>query len=208
VRPLPRLHAITDARVLGLDDLGIRAAAIASAGSGVALHVRDRSAGGHRLADMTRRFLTLAGPPEAAVLVNGHPEIAQATGAQGVQLGSADLVPGDARRIFPGGWIGRSVHDEGEAEAAAREGADFLMAGSVFLTPSHPGFLPGGVELIRHCASFGLPVIAIGGVRRERIAELRNAGAYGVASISALWDDPDPAAAAVAMLEEWSDTGE
>jgi thiamine monophosphate synthase len=53
-----------------------------------------------------------------------------------------------------------------------------------------------------------LPVIAIGGVRRERIAELRNAGAYGVASISALWDDPDPAAAAVAMLEEWSDTGE
>lgn len=208
MRPLPRLHAVTDARVLNLEDLGVRAAAIAAAGSGVALHVRDRSAGGNRLTELTRRFLTLAGPPEAAILVNGHPEIAQGAGAQGVQLGSHDLRPGDARRIFPRGWIGCSVHNEIEAETATREGADFLLAGSVFPTTSHPGARPRGVELVRRCASFGVPVIAIGGVRLERIAELRNAGAYGVASITALWDDPDPAAAAVAMLDEWSDTGE
>ena len=48
MRPLPRVHAITDARVLALDDLGVRAAAIAAAGSGVALHARDHSAGGAR----------------------------------------------------------------------------------------------------------------------------------------------------------------
>ena len=204
MRPLPRLHAITDARVLELEDLGVRAAAIAAAGSAVALHVRDRGAGGKRLAEMTRRFLTLAGPPEAAILVNGHPEIAQGTGAQGVQLGSSDLRPGDARRIFPRGWVGCSVHSEAEAKAAADEGADFLLAGSVYQTATHPGRAAEGVELIRRCGKLGLPVIAIGGVNLERMAELKDAGAYGVASISALWDSPDPAETAVAMLEAWS----
>ena len=67
MRPLPRLHAITDAAVLAFDDLGVRAAAIAAAGSSVALHARDRSAGGARLASVARRFLALARPPEAAV---------------------------------------------------------------------------------------------------------------------------------------------
>jgi thiamine monophosphate synthase len=70
VRPLPRLHAVTDAAVLALDDLGVRAAAIAAAGPAVALHARDRTAGGAALAAATRRFLALARPPEAAVFVN------------------------------------------------------------------------------------------------------------------------------------------
>jgi thiamine-phosphate diphosphorylase len=198
------VHAITDARVLNLEDLGVRAAAIAAAGPAVALHVRDRSSGARRLADMTRRFLTLAGPPEASILVNGHPEIAQGAGAQGVQLGQDDLRPDDARRIFVRGWIGCSVHSETEAEKAAGEGADFLLAGNIYRTSTHPEWPARGVELIRRCGTLGLPVIAIGGISLDRIPELRDAGAYGVASISALWDGPDPAGATVAMLEAWS----
>ena len=204
MRPLPRLHAITDTRVLQLEDLGVRAAAIAAAGPAVALHVRDRTAGGRRLADMTRRFLALAAPPEAAIIVNGHPEIAQGAGAQGVQLAAADLRPGDARRVFSRGWIGCSVHSEEEAERAAEDGADFLLAGSIYPTGTHPGQPARGLGMIQRCNTLGLPVIAIGGVRLECIHELRDAGAYGIASVSALWDAPDPAGAAVAMLEAWS----
>jgi thiamine-phosphate diphosphorylase len=204
MRPLPRLHAITDARVLNLEDLGVRAAAIAAAGPAVALHVRDRSAGGRRLTDIARRFLALAAPPEAAIIVNGHPEIAQGARAHGVQLAAGDLEPGDARRVFARGWIGCSVHNEEEAESAAREGADFLVAGSIYPTDTHPGQPPRGPGMIRRCITLGLPVIAIGGIRLDRVQELRDAGAYGIASISALWDAPDPAAAAVAMLEAWS----
>lgn len=204
MRPLPRVHAITDARVLRLEDLGARAAAIAAAGPAVALHVRDRGAGGRRLAEMTRRFLTLAGPPEASILVNGHPDIAQGCAAQGVQLGQGDLRPTDARRIFHRGWIGCSVHSEMEAEAAADAGADFLLAGNIFPTSSHPEWPARGVDLIRRCTTMGLPVIAIGGVSLERLPELLDAGAYGVAGISALWDGPDPAGATVAMLAAWS----
>ena len=204
MRPLPRVHAVTDARVLALEDFGVRAAAIASAGPGVALHARDRTAGGRRLAAAAHRLVTLARPPEAAVLVNGHPEIARAVEAQGVQLGGGDLSPRDARAVLGPGWIGVSVHDEAEAEAGVEAGADFLLAGSIFESPSHPGGSPAGPGLVSRCARLGVPVIAIGGITARRVPELRDAGAWGLAAISALWDAADPAAAVLEMLEAWN----
>lgn len=203
MRPLPRVHAVTDARVLALDDLGVRAAAIAAAGSGVALHARDRSAGGARLASVARRFLALARPPEAAVFVNGRPDIAGAVSAQGVQLGAHDLTPAEARASFPVGWVGRSVHSLEEAERAVEEGADFLLVGTIFPSSSHPGLPGAGPGLVRDTARLGPPVIAIGGIDGERAARMREAGAYGVAAIGALWHAADPAAAALALLAPW-----
>ena len=203
MRPLPRVHAITDAAVLALPDFGARAAAIASAGPAIALHARDRSAGGAALAAAASRLAALARPPEALVLVNGRPDVAAACGANGVQLAAGDLTPADARRIS-GGLIGRSVHSEDEARLAADEGADFVIAGSVYPTTTHPDRVPGGLALIRACVRAGLPVVAIGGVTPAHAAELRDAGAWGVAAISALWGAADPAAATLMMLEPWA----
>ena len=203
MRPLPRLHAVTDARVLALEDLGVRAAAIAAAGSAVALHARDRAAGGAALARAALRLQALARPPEAAVVVNARPDLAAAIGAQGVQLGAGDPTPADARRVMPSGWIGRSVHDLREAEAAVAEGADFLMVGAIYPTRSHPDRAAAGPALIRAVAALGRPVIAIGGIDAARAGEARDAGAYGVAAIAALWDAADPAAAALALLAPW-----
>jgi thiamine-phosphate diphosphorylase len=202
-RPLPRLHAITDAAVLALDDLGVRAAAIAAAGSAVALHARDHSASGKVLASVAARFVALAHPPEAAVFVNGRPDIAAAVGAHGVQLGSRDLAPAEARRVFPRGWIGRSVHSMEEARAAVDEGADYLVAGPVYPTPTHPG-RSASLELLKACANLGPPVIAIGGVTSDRVRELVAAGAYGIAAIRALWLAADPAKAAIGFLDHWT----
>lgn len=199
------MHAITDARVLALPDLGVRAAAIAAAGAAVALHARDRSVTADALAAAAARLAALARPPEAALFVSGRPDIAAALGAQGVQLAAGDLAPGDARRVFSGGWIGRSVHSADEANAALDEGADYLMAGSIYATASHPGRTAAGPQLIEAIAPLGLPVIAIGGVTAERAVELRSAGAWGVAAVSALWDATDPAAAAMALLAPWAE---
>jgi thiamine-phosphate pyrophosphorylase len=202
-RPLPRLHAITDGAVLALDDLGVRAAAIAAAGPAVALHARDHAATAKALAALATRFVALARPPEAAVFVNGRPDIAAAVGAQGVQLGSRDLAPADARRVFPHGWIGRSVHSVEEARAATGEGADYLVVGPIYPTPTHPGDA-SGVGLVNACAALGAPVIAIGGITPDRVPELIAAGAYGIAAIRALWDAGDPAKAALRFLDHWT----
>jgi thiamine-phosphate pyrophosphorylase len=191
--------------VLAAPDFGVRAAAIAAAGSAVALHARDRAAGGAALARAAARLLALARPAEAAVFVSGRPDVAAALGAQGVQLAAEDLAPADARRILPAGWIGRSVHTEAEAAAAVDEGADYLLVGNVYQTASHPGRPATGPGLVRAAAALGRPVIAIGGIDAARAADVRNAGAWGVAAITALWRAPDPAAAALALLAPWAD---
>jgi thiamine-phosphate pyrophosphorylase len=200
-RPLPRVHAITDGAVLALPDLGIRAAALAAAGPALALHARDRAAPVGSLVAAAARFLTLARPAEAAVFVNARPDVAAAVGAHGVQLGVGDISAADARVLLAHGWIGRSVHDAHEARAARDDGADFLVVGPVYETPTHPGRPGVGLALVRTCASLGLPVVAIGGITAERVPEILRAGAYGVGAIRGLWLDRDPAHAALEYLE-------
>jgi thiamine-phosphate diphosphorylase len=207
MRPLPRVHAFTDASLLAAAEFGIRAAAIASGGPAVALHARARGAPGAILSAAAQRIASLTRPPEAAAFVSGRPDIAAAVGAQGVQLSREDLTPADARQVMGRGWIGRSVHGLKEAREAVAEGADFLVVGNVYETQSHPGLPPLGLALISDAASLGRPVIAIGGITPHRAQEVRDAGGYGVAAIRALWYAADPAAAALAMLQPWmSDT--
>jgi thiamine-phosphate diphosphorylase len=203
MRPLPRVHAFTDAALLSAPELGIRAAAIAAGGPAVALHARAREATGAVLAAGAQRLIALARPPEAAVFVSGRPDIAAALGANGVQLANDDLTPADARRVLQHGWIGRSVHSLEEAEGAVAQGTDFLVVGSIYETASHPGQPALGLRLVRDAAGLGRPVIAIGGITPERAIAVRDAGAYGVAAIRALWQAPDPAAATIAMLAPW-----
>jgi thiamine-phosphate diphosphorylase len=204
MRPLPRLHAITNAAVLADPDLGIRAAAIAAAGSAVALHARDRTMETAGLARVAQRFIALARPPEAAVFVSGRPDLARAVGAHGVQLSGSDLAVSDARRVFSDGWIGRSVHSAAEARIAAGEGADLVLLGNIYETATHPGRPGIGLEPLRETVKLGIPVVAIGGVTPERAPEVRDAGAWGIAVIRAVWEVADPYAAAVALLEPWS----
>src|SRR3954453_4150791 len=110
MRPLPRVHAYTDADIISGDDFGVRAAAIAAGGPAVALHARLRGGSTPELASAALRLLALARPPEASVFVSERSDVAAATGAAGVQLAEGDLSPRDARRVLREGWIGRSVH--------------------------------------------------------------------------------------------------
>ncbi len=91
MRPLPRLLAFTDDRVAALDDLGIRAAAIAAAGPAVALVARLPSGTTNQLATLAQRLVANAAAPMAMVLVTGRADVALAVGAQGVILRKDDL---------------------------------------------------------------------------------------------------------------------
>jgi len=208
MRPIPRLHAITEARLLTDPDLGRKAAAIAALGPGSAIHLRDRSAALPALAEVGRRLAALTRPAESALVVNGRADLARALGAQGVQLGEEDLPVAAARTVLGAGWIGRSVHSVEGTRRAFDEGADYVILGSIYPTPSHPDRAPLGLGALEEAARLGRPVVAIGGVTAERSAECQRAGAWGVAAIRALWDAADPYAAARALLSPWGEWGE
>jgi thiamine-phosphate diphosphorylase len=144
----------------------------------------------------------LSACPPALLFVNDRLDVALACSASGVQQGAGSLDPRDARRLHPEWWVGVSVHGVAEAEAARTAGADYLLAGPVFATATHAArtrLAPGTLSAI---VALGLPVIAIGGVKPGRVAELAAAGVYGVAAIRALWEAEDPADAARLMRQE------
>jgi thiamine-phosphate diphosphorylase len=204
VRPLPRLLAVTTDTICRSADFGVRAAAIAAGGPAVGLLVRAPESSAAQQAVFAERVSALTRPPEAGVFIHRRPDLARAIGAQGITLRAGDLAPRDARQVLPQGWIGRSVHDLDEARAAIGEGSDFLLAGNLFETTTHPGRPGRGLEWLGSLVALGVPVIAIGGLTPERAASVRDAGAWGMAAITALWDAADPAAATTACLRPWT----
>jgi len=204
MRPLPRVFAWTDSTVCRADDFGVRAAAIASGGSSVALVIRAPDAPAAERLSAIDRAAALARPAEAAVFAHGDPALARIAGASGVQLRLDDLAAGDARRVAPDLGIGVSVHDSDEATRAVQEGADFVVAGNVYSTASHPGRPARGIDWLAGIAAAAPRVVAIGGVTAARVPELMAAGVWGVAAISALWQAADPARETMAFLEAFA----
>ena len=198
---LPRLHAVTDERIARRPDLDRVAQQLAAGGrEDLAFHARGRALSGLEHYELAVR---LSACPPARLFVNDRLDVALAAGAAGVQLGQGSLEPEDARRLNPAWWIGKSVHDLREAEAAHAGGADYLLVGPVFPTATHPDRAPLGPVRLQEIVGLGLPVIAIGGVTPERMPELMaGAAIHGVAAIRALWHAADPADAARRLLQE------
>lgn len=198
--PLPRLHAITDERIARRADLEEVAQALASAGgANLAVHARGRSLSGLEHHDLAHRLSVY---PPTRLFVNDRLDIALALNAVGVQLGSASLPVSAARRLDATWWIGKSVHDLAEADAAKAEGADYLLVGPVYATATHPDRPPLGLETLGRIVHLGLPVIAIGGIGPGQARAVKGVGAHGVAAIRALWDAADPGDAVRRMLKE------
>lgn len=202
---LPRLHAITDERIARRSDLDDVARALANGGgTDLAFHARGRQLSGREHYDLAVR---LSQCQTVRLFVNDRLDVALAVPAAGVQLGRGSLAVSAARALNPRWWIGKSVHDLTEAEAARTEGADYLVVGPVYATASHPGRQPLGVKLLRAIvAAMGgegaPPVVAIGGITVERVREIRESGAYGIAAIRAFWDEGDAVEAVRHMREE------
>ncbi|MEJ2677996.1 MAG: thiamine phosphate synthase [Gemmatimonadota bacterium] len=194
---LPRLHLVTSDAVLAAPDFVERATAVLAAhGPGVALHVRAHGMDGRPLLRIVR---ALAPAGAALLLVNDRVDVALAADV-GAQIGRRSLPVPVARRLLPRRWLGYSAHAAGEAETAVREGADFVVLGTIFATPSHPGAGGTGVGLVRAAAPVA-PVVAIGGITAERVALCVAAGAHGVAVLGGVWTADDPVAATGSYLQ-------
>ena len=135
---------------------------------------------------------------KALLVINDRVDIAQIAGASGVQLGEDGLPVVSARALLGQEYlIGRSVHTMAGAGLAEVQGADFLVAGTMYATRSHPGSAPAGPALVRQMAeNCQLPIVGIGGITPENLGTVIEAGASGVAVISSILASDQPRRAA------------
>jgi thiamine-phosphate pyrophosphorylase len=192
--PVGRLHVLTDRFAV--------AASALRAGAPV-VQVRVKGTPDRPVLELTRRVVDLAAAVGASVLVDDRVHVAVAAGADGAHVGADDLPVGDARRLLgPSRVLGATARDPLTARQHQADGATYLGVGPAYPTTTKGGLPdplgPAGVAAVARAVE--IPVIAIAGVTPDRVGELLDAGAHGVAVISAVGGAVDPAAATDAFL--------
>lgn len=199
---VPKLYVILDAAL-------IRESAFQIAGqlmdAGVRLlQYRAKAAPARETLSTATRLANLAHDREATFFVNDRPDLAYLAGADGVHVGQDDLSPDQARAIVgPERRVGVSTHNREQFDRAVATSADYIAIGPIFSTTSKANPDPVvGTALIRELRSLTTkPIVAIGGIRLERVAEVIQAGADSVAVISDILCAPDPAIQARKFIE-------
>jgi thiamine-phosphate pyrophosphorylase len=182
-------HRVRPAGTVSLVRLASRAAA---AGVDI-LQVREPGLDDRQLAGLVRATVEAVAGTPARVVVNDRTDVALATGAHGVHLRADSVNAARVRGFVPAGFlVGRSVHSRTEAVAAAGSGVDYLVAGTVYATPSKPGGGPLlGVDGLREVVrAVDVPVLAIGGAGTDKVWDIAASGAAGVAAIGLFADFP------------------
>jgi thiamine-phosphate pyrophosphorylase len=198
----PTLYVVLDravARGRSLDDL---LAAVIDGGCRM-VQLRDKDSPSGRVLPVAERLLARARRAGVSFIVNDRVDLAVAVGADGVHLGQDDLPARVARPLLrPGMILGISTHDVAQAHAARDAGADYVAVGAMFATTSKPDFQLVGTGLVRKLRpDIRVPLVGIGGITHDNVADVIRAGADGVAVISAVCGAPDPTAATRRFLE-------
>ncbi len=148
-------------------------------------------------------------PYDVPLIVNDDIALARAVQADGVHLGDGDGEVATAREeLGERAIIGVTCKSSLErAQAAKKQGADYLAFGAFYSSPSKPSAASAEPAILGQARALGLPLVAIGGILPQHVTGLRDAGADMVAAISGLWDARDPAAAARAYIQAFDDQG-
>ncbi len=174
------------------------------------IQLREKDLPGGELLARARRLRELTRRHDASLVINDRPDIAALAEADGVHLGQTDLPIAEARRIVGDCvCIGASATTLAQATEALGAGADSLGLGPMFSTRTKPN--PGGrtdgslagPALIREVLAkhAGTPHLAIGGISIDNLAELRDAGAKGIAVSSTVCIAKDPGTVTQQLLE-------
>jgi thiamine-phosphate pyrophosphorylase len=196
------VYVLTDRQAVGERALTevVRAAV---RGGATAVQLRDKGASTRDTIELGRALLAITRPAGVPLIVNDRADVALAIDADGVHVGQGDMPAPLARQIIgPRRILGVSAGTVKEARQAEREGADYLGVGDVYGTPTKrdagtPIGLSGLSEIAR---AVSIPVVAIGGITLDNAAAAIQAGAAGVAVISAVVGASDPEAEARQLL--------
>lgn len=200
-----RLYALLDPAVAGGRPLAGLARLIA--GQATLVQLRDKHGGTRAMVEEARALHALLEPRGIPLLINDRVDVALAAEADGVHIGPDDMSPADARLLLGRtAIIGLSIKTVAQAEEAPLDLLDYVAIGGVYGTTSKDDTAaPIGVDGLRRIAGTirlrepDFPICAIAGINEGNAAPVIEAGADGVAVISALSLAPDPAAAARAL---------
>ena len=201
-----RLYLVTDRQQTGGRPLiEVIAAAVRGAPQGtervpaseanLAVQLREKDLSARELYDLGARLQEVLIPRQVPLLINDRIDVALALDAAGVHLAGHSLPTRTARRLLgPDKLLGVSTHSLDAARQAAEEGADFVVFGPVFATPSKLAYGPpqGLPELAAVVRDVPIPVLGIGGITPANLPQVRQTGAHGVAMIRAVLAAPDP----------------
>lgn len=199
-----RLYLITDRHQTGGRPLA-EVVRRALEGGVRAVQLREKDLSGAALYRLACELRRLTSDFDARLIINDRPDIAQASGADGVHIGVNSLPVAAVRRLLgEGKTIGYSAHGIDEALNAQAEGADFVTFGPLYHTPSKASYgEPCGVRKLADAASaLRIPVIALGGISLATVAEALSADVRGIAVISAILAAADPRVAAASLLKK------
>jgi len=198
LRDALRLYLVTDPVMCGPRGVLEVCGKALTAGVGF-LQLRDKTASTRELLERAKAMVRMSNDHHTVFVVNDRVDVAMASGAHGVHLGVDDMPVATARRLMgPEAIIGASVRTLEEAVGAWKDGADYLAANIVFHTPTKPDPREplglSGVTLL--AGATPLPLVAIGGINISNARSVIDAGAAGIAVVSAIMSAPDPAFAA------------
>ena len=163
----------------------------AIAGGATAIQLRAPELDDDALLGLASELRARCHAENVAFFVNDRPDLAVAAGADGVHVGQRDDPITARRRLGPDLALGISVEGVAQARAASAAGADYLAV-TVWPTVTKPGVVPQGLQILADVAALGVPVVGIGGIDAHNAGDVLNAGARGVAVISAVAAAPDP----------------
>lgn len=191
-----RLYLVTDPHLVPAHAL-VDTVMAAVRGGVTCVQLRDKAADTRPLLEAARALVARLAPLGVPLIVNDRADVALAAGADGVHVGQSDLPIEDARRLLgPERIVGVSIEALEQADGAA--GADYLAASPVYATPTKTDTAPPlGLEGVRALVERGpVPVVGIGGIGAAEAAAVMEAGAAGIAVVSAILGAPDVEAAA------------
>lgn len=177
----------------------------AAAKGGVSVvQLREKDAPIREFIELGRRVLEVLRPRRIPLLINDRLDVALAVLADGVHLGQGDMAVEDARRLLgPKAIIGLTVETMAQASAADRLEADYLGVSPIFPTPTKTDTGPAwGIEgLWRLRPVVAKKLVAIGGINETNAARALEAGADGIAVVSAICAAPNPEEASRRLRE-------
>ena len=169
-----------------------------------AIQLRERDLPVRELVALAQEVQALTDSGGSQLLINDRIDVALSLEGAGVHLRSNSLPVSVARRLLGADrLLGISVHGVEEVVQAESQGADYVILGPIYETPSKQKFGPplGIQTLEKACRLVRIPIIGIGGVTAARAREMRQAGAFGVAVITAILGAEDVESATRELLD-------